>query len=146
MADITEADYLLLKDELITDPKSLGYAAMSNIEAASKLNEIGASGEKIGRETVDGQEANKCVVIGEYTALSAAQRDAWTAIISAGAGQIDVDDDRVKTQIAAIWVAGTDTRVNLLALADRDASRAEILFGRGAFIHEWDVGRARVLP
>lgn len=146
MADITEADYPMLKDELTTDPKGLGYAAMTDSEAADKLNQIGASGEKIGRETVDGQEANKCVLISEYVALSAAQRDAWTAIISAGSGQIDVDDQRVRDQIAAIWDAGTDTRQNLLTLADRDASRAEVLFFRGAFIHAWDVGRARALP
>lgn len=144
--DITWADYPALKEELNTDPKSLGYASLDNILAAQKLNQLGASNEKIDRDVIDGQDLMECVVISEYVALGVAQREAWTAIVSAGNGQVDIKNTSVRLQIGAIWGAGTVTRTNLIALQQRPASRAEILFGKDVIIHKWDVARSRALP
>ena len=139
---MTDEQYTELNVEIATDPKSLGYSGKSNPDIAALLNAIGGSSETIDQGALDGQELQKAVVISEYTALSDIQRDAWVLIISAGAGQVDIADQRVRGQIAAIWGSGTTTRANLLALTSRDASRAEVLFGAGASVSHTDVGKA----
>ena len=78
-------------------------------------------------------------------ALTDVQRTAWATILSAGAGQVDVNDSSVVAQVAAIWAASTTTRANLVALKTRDASRAEALFGRDISASFLDVGRARLI-
>lgn len=134
-------DYTILKNEIDTDPMGLGYAGNTDPEVAALMNEIGGSGEKIDRDFVDGQEMMSVVVIPEYAALSDVQRMGWSAIISAGAGMVDVNNAGTIAQVTAIWGAGTTTRDNLIALRQRDASRAEVLFGQG--VSHLDVGKAR---
>lgn len=134
-------DYAVLKTELNADPKGLGYANKSDPEAADLLNEIGGSGEKIDRAFIDGQELMSVVNISEYATLSAIQRTAWTAIISAGTGMIDVNNPGTISQIGAIWSGAPVTKANLVALRKRDASRAEVLFGQA--VSDQDVGKAR---
>lgn len=135
----TELDALNV--ELTTDPKSLGLVAMNNPEAAARLNEISASSEIVSVGVINGQELQKAVVISEYVDLSVAARDGWIAIISAGDGQVDVDDQRVIDQVTAIW-PGTTTLINLAALRTRPASRAEVLFG--VLVSYRDVAKARL--
>jgi hypothetical protein len=138
-------DYAVLKTEMDTDPKSLGYAGKSNPEVADLINTVGLSGEEVDVGIIDGQELSKAVIISEYTALSNAERQGWATILSAGDGQVDIDDSRVVDQIGAIWGAGTTTRANLLALRKRSASRAEVLFGVGVAVSKFDVAEARLL-
>lgn len=138
---MNDAELELLKIELDADPKSLGLTAMDDPTAADKLNEIGASSEIVPRGVIDGQELQKAVVISEYSALADAERDGWMAIISAGDGQVDIDDARVIAQATAIW-SGTTTLTNLAALQTRPASRAEALFGHG--VSFGDIGKARL--
>ena len=139
---MTDEQYTELNIEITTDPKALGYDGKDNNEIAALLNAAGGSSETIDHGIVDGQELQMAVVISEYIALSDTQRAGWTAIISAGAGQIDTADQRVRDQIKAIWGAGTDTRANLMALEARSASRAEVLFGADVSVSHTDVGRA----
>ncbi len=138
-------DYAVLKTEIQTDPMTLGYAGKTNPEVAALLNEVGLSSEAVNVGTIDGQELSKAVVISEYTALTDAQRQAWTTILSAGDGQVDVDDTRVVDQIGAIWGVPTTTRANLLALKTRSASRAEVVFAPGTTVTKFDVAEARLL-
>jgi len=140
---LTDVDYLVLKNEIDTDPKGLGYAGKTDPEVAELLNTIGLSSENIDVGVIDGQELSKAVEIPEYTALTDAERQGWTTIVSAGDGQVDVDDLRVVAQIGAIWGSGTTTRANLLALKARRCSRAEALLGRGIGIGHLDVAKAR---
>jgi len=144
---LTDTDYVILNTEITTDPESLGYAGKTDPEVADLLNTIGlvAPAEKVDVGVLNGQELSMAVEITEYVALNAASRDGWNTILSAGDGQVDVDDQRVVDQIAAIWGAGTTTRANLLALKTRPCSRAETLFGRGVSIHHLDVAQARVI-
>ncbi len=135
-------DYTILRDEIVNDPEALGYAGKTDPEVAALMNEIGGSGEKIDRDFIDGQEMMSVVVIGEYVALSDVQRVGWSAIISAGTGMVDVNNAGTIAQVTAIWV-GTTTLANLVALRQRDASRAEVLFGQS--VSHLDVGKARVI-
>lgn len=139
---LTDTDYTALSTEITTDPEGLGYSGKTYPEIADLLNTVGLSSEQIGAGAVDGQELSKAVVISEYLSLTDAARAGWTAILTAGNGQIDAGDSNVVAQIAAIWGVGTTTRANLLALATRSASRAEVLFGSGVIISKFDVAEA----
>lgn len=138
---MTDEELAILNTELTDDPKSLGLAGMDNPTAASKLNEIGASNESVSTGIINGQELQMAVVMAEYLALSGVERDGWMSLISAGDGQVAVGDQRVIDQATAIW-AGTTTLVNLAALRNRSASRAEVLFGFG--VSYQDVAKARL--
>lgn len=109
---MTEAELDLLNIEVTTDPKYLGLVDMDNPTAAGKLNEIGASNEEVSSGIVNGQELQMAVEITEYAALTSVERDGWLAIISAGNGLVDIDDQRVIDQAIAIW-SGTTTLTNL---------------------------------
>lgn len=136
-------DDAILKAEIDTDPMGLGYAGKTDPEVAELLNTVGLSGEKIDRDFVDGQEMMSVVVIPDYAVLSDIQRMGWSAIISAGTGMVDVNNAGTIAQITAIWGPGTTTRDNLIALRQRDASRAEVLFGQA--VSHLDVGKARLI-
>lgn len=136
-------DYRALKTELDTDPKSLGYAGKTDPPVADLMNTIGASGEKVNRGFIDGQELMSVVIISEYAALSDVRRTGWSAIIQAGTGLVDVNNPGTIAQVEVIWGAGTITRGRLIALRQRDASRAEMLFGQN--VSHLDVGKARLI-
>lgn len=131
-----------LKTEIQTDPKSLGYSALINDLqlVADKLNEVGASGETIEVSSISSIEAQKAVEISEFVALSEAAQRGWQIIMNFE--NIPVGDSFITAQIAAIWGAGTTTRANLLALKNRSASRAEVLFGENRTIKYQEVGEA----
>ena len=139
---MTAAQLVILGTELTADPKALGLPAMDDPTAAAKLNEIGASGEEVSRGIINGQELQMAVVGSEFIALSAAKQRGWVCLISAGDGQVDVDDQSVIDQATAIWNGAATTLSNLNALRTRSGSRAEILFGAGASVGMFDIAKA----
>lgn len=138
---MTDAQLGQLNTELTNDPKALGLTAMDNPTAAAKLNEIGASSETVSAGIINGQELQMAVVGSEFISLSDAKQRGWLALISAGDGQVNVNDQRVIDQATAIW-DGATTLTNLAALRTRPASRAEVLFGHD--IGYQDVAKARL--
>lgn len=142
---MTNVDLVTLNTELTTDPLGLGYAGKTDPEMAALLNTIGLSSETVSVGVLNGQELQKAVVGAEFIALSAEKQRGWIALISAGDGQVDVDDDRVIAQATAIWNGGSTTLANLAALRTRSASRAEALFGAGVSVGMFDVAEARGL-
>jgi hypothetical protein len=141
---LTETQLEILKTELATDPAGLGYTS-DDPTCATLLSTVGLSGETIDREVIDGQELSAAVVMSEYMVLSAAEQRAWMTVLAAGSGQIDVSNTNIRSQIQAIWGAGTTTRANLVALQTRGASRTEVLFGIGVSVGHLDVAKARVI-
>lgn len=140
---LTEIELATLKVELNGDPESLGYTDDDPV-CAALLNEIGLSNEEIDVGVIDGQELQKAVVGSEFLALTPEKQRFWLAIVSAGSGKVDINDQAVIDQATAIW-AGTTTLINLGALQERSASRAEALFGRGSSVTHTDVAKARVV-
>lgn len=140
---LAESQLAILKTELDSDPKSLGYAGKTHPETAALLNTMRAT-ESVDVGVIDGQELSKAVVISEYTALTDSERQGWTTMLAAGGGQVDIDDERVIDQATAIW-DGTTTLANLNALRTRDGSRSEALFGNGVAVTSADVMEARLL-
>jgi hypothetical protein len=134
-----------IRAEIDADPKSLGYAtlrAQSNgpEAAAAKLNELGASAETLTRTWVDTTEALAVLVGTEVTALAQANRDLLAIVTSTT--RIKTGSQTMRAALGGIFGAGTTSRTNLQALATRSASRAEALWGEGAYVSASDVGTA----
>jgi hypothetical protein len=140
---LTDAQIAILHTEITTDPESLGYAGKTDPEVADLLNEVGLSGETILQGQIDAAEIQKQVVASEFLALSNGEQNLWLAIISPGAGLVDISDSNIQAQALTIWAAGTTTRANLVALATRSCSRAEKLFEANVSVGHLDVAKAR---
>jgi len=140
---LTDEQLAELHDELLNDPKELGYDGSDDPTCAELLNTRGLSNEEGPAEPVDVDLLNREVVVSEFVALGLAERQFWQLMVTAGNGVIDPSDSKIVAQLLAIWRPTTTTRANLVALGTRDYSRAEILFGRGKSVTYMDVGRAR---
>ena len=137
-------DYLILKNEITLNPKSLGYSEHvltgNDGAIAEILNTVGVSSETVPKEVVNSVEIVNALIYSEWVALTADQKHYLDTIISAG--QVDPANGNIKTAFGTIFGAGTATRTNLNAIGIRPASRAEILFGRGASVSSIDVAIA----
>ena len=75
-------DLQILKTELDSDPLARGYASMTDAQAADSLNAVNRT---VDTETVQGWELWGATVLTEYSALTAAQRDFWNALVGQNA-------------------------------------------------------------
>jgi hypothetical protein len=118
-----------LKTELLTDPTGLGYAGpiASGItwQLADLINAT-TSSIQIFRSSIPTWEVIACTDMTEYTALTANNKQMYQTLVSAGT--VSGADSRIRSMFGAIFAAGT-TRTALLAMASRNGSRAEQLFG-----------------
>ncbi len=133
-------DLTILNAELTTDPQTLGYSSLNDRETANKLNEVGASGEIVAA----GSGLDVSVIIDncvktEIDGLTTNQSVLFSGLI---AREI-IHPGRFDALIKAIFSAGTTTRTNLANLANRSASRAEVLFGADINITQSNVQKAR---
>lgn len=126
-------DYLALKNEILIDPKGLGYIGKSDLEIAGLMNTIGLSNEVIDRGVIPSYEVINATIPAEWAALSAAEKQRYQTIT--GAGQCDSANANVRATFQAMFAAGTQTRTNLTTLLQRSCSRAEAL-GFGNINHE----------
>lgn len=152
-------DYAALKTELNTDPTALGYAAPrtagDDVTLAGIVNLLRAT-IQIRRADISASEIANAIDVADYTALpgspTAAQLSserrflAWiTGILTVGSVRLLNDDGTnapAITNFQAMFPAGSATRTRLLALASRNGSRAEQLFGAGTVITSADVAKA----
>ena len=118
-------DYLALKNEILNDPKSLGYAGKEDYQIANLLNTIGLSGEVINRGVIPSYEIIDATVPAEWTALTAVEKQRYQTIT--GAGNCNSANANVRAAFQSMFAAGTQTRTNLTALLTRSCSRAEAL-------------------
>lgn len=118
-------DYIVLKNEIIDDPKTLGYSGESDQWVTDKLNEIGASGETIIRSSIATGDVLKALVYLEVVALTS--KDIQILNLFTFGDNIDPSDSNIQAMFQGLFGAGTTTRANLIALAQRSVSRAEKL-------------------
>ena len=128
-----------LRSEILSDPAAVGYAGKEPHEIAALLNDP-ARGETVSRAMVPSWELQAAVVGSEFQALSAVAQRAWLAIVALP--EVPVTNANLRSQVAAIWGAGTATRGNLQALETRPGSRAEALWGEGTYITHQQVSEA----
>ena len=138
-------DLLVLKNELITDPQTLGYSVfISSLDygsVAGILNVVG--GGTIDPERVTAMVLQGAVDAGEFAALTSDAKTMWLSILqAAGERGLSATNSNIRAQILNIWGAGTTTRTNLGAIQTRPASRMEMLFGESTTVTPQAVGRA----
>lgn len=117
---MTPAELAILKTEVTTD--SLGrYAGMTHEQIADRLN---VRDRQANRETLEAGDLIASIVGSEYATLTALQKDYVRLVAMAQTMPLT---PTLKTQLGAMFPAGSVTRDNLLALLKRPGSRAEEL-------------------
>lgn len=148
-----------LRTELQTDPLGLGYAAViatGNHQTVADLMNLPRTIIRIRRADISSAEIASAIEVTDYpalggnptaAALSTERRYlAWlTAILTVPLVRLlnaDGTNTPVIANFSAMFGAGTGTRTRLLALAERDGSRTEQLFGIGQQVTYHDIGLA----
>jgi len=120
-------DYVALKNEILTDPKTMGYAGKSDQQISDLLNTVPSVPTTIYRGLINAYEIINNTVPSEFSALAAIEQNRYLAIT--GAGQVDTSNANVRSAFAQMFAAGTTTRTNLSAMAIRNKYRWEELTG-----------------
>lgn len=128
---MTPENLAALKTELQTDPNAYGYVVSPITPAvcdrnASLINEI-RNTILVDRVVIRSHEIVSAIVPADWTALSAAERERISLIISAG--EVNVQSANVRNAFLTAFGPGTTTRTNLAAIQQRQGSRADALFG-----------------
>lgn len=138
MAVVTPGTYSMsaLMSEITNDPKAIGYATASgNADTIATLMNTSpepiavGSQEQIYRNRTASNDLTACLILSEAVALAQGNRDYLAILLSTT--QVNTGDANVRTQAAAIFAAGTTSRTNLIAAAQKNASRSEALWGDG---------------
>ncbi len=125
-----------LSDELVGDPKTLGYADKTNAEAAALLN---VADRPAPVESVTGQQIFEAVVPADYNALSIEQKNLFGMIV--GMGTILINGTNTKAALVGMFAGATGTLAALGALQTKQVSRAtELGLSR---VREGTVAQAR---
>lgn len=149
-------DYAVLKTELQTDPKALGYAPL--IASGSD----GALADKLNAKTISGRKPVDVKTLLRWGASSGVLADIVTNSSSAGDKKVrsiciatlkllerldtlDLDDAGIRALVDALVTGGVMTAAQkdeLLALGNAPVSRTEELFGIGVVVGHEDVAKA----
>jgi hypothetical protein len=115
-------DYRKLADELTTDPAALGYAGMTDAQAATALNRTNGGGRAVTRELVPAYEVWEAIVPAEWDAITAAEKERIRITLSLGT--VMMRGPNTRAALRGAFGAGTATRAALLALQTEAKSRA----------------------
>ena len=150
---LTPAQISQLATELNTDPAGLGYsplvAAGRDAALVDALNQVRPGGAfQVDRERVPTWAIFGSIDAAEFLALTATQREQLLVLLNAG--QVDLSNANIRNILVCCGAgAGTGifanpsaTRTNLIALAKRQGSRAEVLWGSGTVVNGRDVSLA----
>ena len=146
MALVTPGTYSMaaLTSEVTTDPKALGYAGASGNAAtiADLMNlapEPIAAPEQIYRNQTSTYLVTSKIDRAEYVALAQGIRDYLTMMFSTPL--LQTGDANLRTQIAQAFPVGA-SRTAMTAAVQKDATRAEALWGDGFRVTAQQVGEA----
>lgn len=132
--------YATLKIEILTDPAIIPLITAGNhVAAADALNVIRPA-LTIRRDIIPAYELFEAINAGEYSGLTATERQRLQTIL--GMGQVNLKGDNTRASLAVMFGPGTLTRAAIIALIDRQGSRAEQLFGSGTRITPADIALA----
>jgi hypothetical protein len=136
-----------LISEVNNDPKGLGYAAQaSNADSIAVLMNTSpepiaaGSQEQIYRARAASSDLMAGIILSEFAALTQANRDYCVMLFSAQF--VNTGDANIRTQLGNIFGAATTSRTNLMAAAQKNASRAEALWGDGFRVTAQQVSEA----
>lgn len=124
-----------LANEINADPVAMGYAAhvaAGAHESIAHLLNAPRPGVTVWRGVIPAHEIISATVPAEWAALTADEKQRYQTLT--GAGDVDTGAAHVRTAFAAMFGPTTQTRTNLTALAQRQGSRAEELWGAGVVV------------
>lgn len=132
-----------LNSEIINDPAAIGYAtprqAGDDVGVANLINAVQGT-ITVFRNNVGPTEVLGNTTVSGYSALTAAQQGYYNDIV--GLPFIDATNATLRTNLATMFPAGSPTRTALLAVAQRNGSRAEQLWGTGFVVTPLMVAQA----
>jgi hypothetical protein len=131
---MTEFTLQALHDEIENDPEGIGYkegeAWKSDAVIAGLINDP-ANGDIVQRSLVDTKEIIEQITLADWDAISAAQRLYIQLLPALPVVSTIQNGTEVRNNLLTIFGAGTTTRDNLIAVVERQGSRAEVLWGEG---------------
>lgn len=141
-----------LATELTTDPLALGYAALispgdghgsrdQSIADVLNLPRAGAPYVQK-RDSIPAREFFEAINATEFSALTTVQLMRLSLIMQTYQGTLNPSGSNLRGILADIFPPGGQTRAALVAMVDRQGSRAEVLFGPGTVIRHEDVAKA----
>lgn len=149
MALVTPGTYSMaaLMSEITNDPKNLGYANQAgNADSIAVLMNTSPEPvatnqqEQIYRSRVASSDMIAGIVLSEFASLTQANRDYCTMLFSAA--NVNTGDANLRTQLGNIFGAATTSRTNLMAAAQKNATRSEALWGDGFRVTAQQVSEA----
>lgn len=145
-------DYTALRNELNTDPQSLGYApfisAGQDQNSADLLNALTGNGAAtITLSLIDKGQASIVILSGALTlaSLSNTLQAKWVTILQAAAqlpDPIPFENSIIQTVLGSAVNDGVLTDAQINSFTQRTGSRAEVLFGQNTIIGNLDVAKA----
>jgi hypothetical protein len=142
-------DYATLKQELQTDPTTLGYApliAVGDCSSCTKLLNKSRSTIAIPRSDVDPQEIIEAINISDFLTTSTPIENEWFSALlrltSVRIFKANGSDTRMLSNVMKLLVNSSGSETRLRELATRNGSRAEQLFGEGVSIADNDIALA----
>ena len=134
-----------LHDEIENDPESIGYkdgSVWKGDDVIADLINDPANGDVVQRSLVEPQELIEQITLTDWETISAAQRLYIQLLPSLSVISTVQNGTEVRNNLLAIFGAGTTTRDNLVAVVERQGSRAEVLWGEGVTISISQVAHA----
>lgn len=141
------ADFTLqaLHDEIENDPETIGYkdgSAWKSDDVIAGLINDPTNGDTIERRNISPQEIIEQIAIADWLAIDAAERLYIQLLPSLPVISAVQDGTEVRGNLLSIFDAGTTTRDNLIAVVQKQGSRAEVLWGEGTVISVSQVAHA----
>jgi len=142
---LTPAQITALHTEFTTDPKSLGYAAQmaagSDQGLANLINSVENPPETGPVSSVGAEAVWECIAIADWNALTTAQQQYVLGAVAFPT--LNPANAQVSGAFSAIFSGKSGgTLARLQALATRNYTRAEVLFGAGTVVTTNDVALA----
>lgn len=134
-----------LHTELVTDPLSLGYAAIGGNQnqngVADLLNiQHSGGGWQVARSPVTPADAFLLIDATEFASLTTTNLSRLLCILALPL--IDFRQTNIQDICANIFPPGGPTRANFVNFITRDGSRAEVLWGPGKVITTNEINQA----
>lgn len=118
---MNDAQRLVLRDELLTDPLARGYSGMTDAQAAASLNTANRTRQKT---HLTGAQIYECMDRTEFEAKTDPQKVYVRDILGLGGDILVTSGSKTRSVFVAVFGAGSATINALVALVTETISRA----------------------
>jgi hypothetical protein len=135
----------MLRLELITDPLSIGYSGPLSrndfVTVANLVDQVGSGANyTVWRNDVSPREVANNIQPADFIKMTTTQSQ-MLQVLFAGA-PIDATQSGIRSNFGSVFSGAASTVSALTVMAQRQASRGEVLFGDGATINDSQIRSA----